>query len=160
MKLIENDVRLMRRILVALRYDKQIEVDKIVDYLRNVRETNMVLPAEQSKEQREGFLARLLDNEKWLAREFGCILLPDYYDCIFLNSKWSNQYTLYVRLVAPVDELGELGEVYWTPESEKVKWTDFAEKNHEAYLKATAELEEEPGQWWKRLWDFIRSNYV
>ena len=157
MKLIENDVRLMRRILVALSYGKQIEADRITDYLRNVRVLDMVLPDEQTKELRERYLYRLKDNEKWLAREFGCVLLPDYYDCIFLNSKWSNPYTLYVRLVVPIDELGELGEIYWTPESEKTDWENFAEKNHEAYLAATT-VPGETRTWLQKLWDGITIN--
>ena len=157
MKLIENDVRLMRRILVALRYGKQIEADRVTDYLRNVRESNMVLPSEQTKDQRERFLNRLLDKEKWLSREYGCVLLPDYHDCIFLNSKYANPYTMYVRLVSLVPELGELGEIYWLPVSEKDKYLDFAEKNHAAYLKATT-VPGKPKTWLQKLWEGITIN--
>ena len=55
-------------------------------------------------------------NEIALALEFGCVLLPDYNDCIFLNSKWKNPRTLYVRLSFAVPELGWLGQKFWSPE--------------------------------------------
>ena len=121
----------------------------------------MVLPSEQTKEQRERFLNRLLPKERWLSREYGCILLPKYYDCIFLNSKWANPRTLYVHLSAPVEELGELGEIYWIPENEKDDCLDLAEKNHAVYLKAVGEqpkklvepsiILKKPKQWWSKL---------
>jgi len=143
-KLTENDVRLMRRSLVALGFGDEDSASKITKYLRVTRELEMILPSEQTKEQRERFLNRLLDKEKWLSREYGCILLPKYHDCIFLNSRWANPRTLYVRLNAPVEELGELGEIYWLPEDKKDKWKDLADTNHAAYIKATKKRPKKP----------------
>jgi hypothetical protein len=114
-KLIENDVRLMRRILVALQYKDQESADLITEYLRH-KGLDFILPEEQTGEILEKYLARLQMNEIALALEFGCIPLPDYDDCIFLNSKWKNPRTLYVRLSFPVPELGWLGQKYWSPE--------------------------------------------
>ena len=156
-KLIENDVRLMRRILIALRYGGHRGWRHQRGSVRGVRELDIVLPDEQTKEFRERYLNRLLDKEKWLSREYGCILLPDYYDCIFLNSKWANPYTMYVRLVAPVDELDALGEIYWLPDSERKEYLDFAEKNHAAYLKATV-VPGKPRTWLQKMWDGITIN--
>jgi hypothetical protein len=112
----------------------------------------MILPNEQRDEQRERYLHRLEENEKWLAREYGCILLPDYHDCIFLNSKWANPYTLYVRLVEQVPELGALGEIYWMPEDTKIDLRELGEKNHKVYLEAFT-AQEEPISWWRNLSD-------
>jgi len=150
----ENDIRLMRRILVALQFGCTGEADLITDYLRFVRGLDVVLPKEQNKEQRERYQGRLLDKEKWLANKYGCIILPEYHDCVFLNSKWANPYTLYVRLNEPVPELEDLGDIYWLPDDKMDKWAGFAEKNHEAYLKATR-VPEKKGildrfkSWWK-----------
>ena len=154
-KLIENDVRLMRRSLVASMFDKPQESWKVATYLRDVRKLNMFLPSEQTDDQRERFLTRLLPKEKWLARKYGCILLPDYdgkgsNDCIFLNSKWANPYTMYVRLVKQVPELGVLGEIYWMPEDTKFDLRELAEKNHTVYLKAQ-EAPKKAVPWWRRL---------
>jgi hypothetical protein len=151
--IVENDVRLARRILVALQLDCKEEAFLIRDYLKYIRGVEVVLPRDQTEEQRERFFGRLLDNEKWLARKYGCILLPQYHDCVFLNSKWANPYTLYVRLVEPVEELGELGKIYWLPLDQIDKWEGFADKNHTAYMRATA-IPEKPGLldrfklWW------------
>ena len=154
-KLIENDVRLMRRVLVALRYKDEASANSVALYLRHIRGLNLVFPPEQTEEQRERFLNRLLEKEKWLSRKYGCVLLPDYdgkgsNDCVFLNSMWANPYTLYVRLVTPVNELGDLGEIYWTPESEKHKWETLAKDNHAVYLKAIT-VSEKPQSWWRKL---------
>ena len=151
MKLIENHVRLMRRSLVASLFEKPQVSWEVATYLRDVCELNMVLPSEQTDEQRERYLNRLEENEKWLARKYGCILLPDYHDCIFLNSKWANPYTLYVRLNAPVPELGALGEIYWMPEDTKVDLRELAEKNHKVYVDAFTP--EKPQSLWRKLSD-------
>jgi hypothetical protein len=149
--IVENDVRLMRRVLVALRCKLPDEAQIIVDYLRNDRELEFLLPDEQTEEQREGYLNRLLENEKWLARKYGCILLLKHRDTIFLNSKWTNPYTLYVRLVEPVPELEELGEIHWLPERQRKNWEDYTEKNHEAYIEYVASLKEKEKSWLDKL---------
>jgi hypothetical protein len=48
-----------------------------------------------------------------------------------------NPYTLYVRLVEPVPELGELGEIYWIPRQLGLEeqFRAEAEKAHVRYLK-------------------------
>jgi hypothetical protein len=114
-KLIENDVRLLRRILVALQLGDGPSAAKIVKYLRG-KGLNFKLPEEQSPTERVGYASRLPSNEQWLVETYGCIILPDYSDAIFLNSKWINPYTLYVRLVSEVPELKELGSIYWIPD--------------------------------------------
>ena len=160
-KLIENDVRLMRRSLVALQFGDVNSANQITEYLRSVRGLKMVLPSEQTKEQREKFLNRLLPKERWLSREYGCILLPKYHDCIFLNSKWANPRTLYVHLVAPIEELGELGKIHWMPEDQEDDyWRDLAKKNHAVYQKAIGPqtkklvevnvIHEKLKQWWNK----------
>ena len=149
-KLIENDVRLMRRSLIALQFKESQAAWDITTFLRDVREINMILPDEQTEKERDRFLVRLLDKEKYLARKFGCILLPDCYDCIFLNSKWANPYTLYVRLVSAIPELGQLGEIYWMPDSADIDWKELAEKNHAEYLKAIT-VPDKPKTWWQKL---------
>ena len=147
----ENDVRLLRRILVALRTRHHEEAQTITDYLRYERDFGFLLPDEQTEKQREGYLNRLLENEKWLARKYGCILLPEYRDTIFLNSKWPNPYTLYVRLVHPVPELEELGQIYWLPEDQKKNFRDFAEANHKAYTAYVKSLEPQEKSWLDKL---------
>lgn len=134
-EIIENDVRLMRRLLVCLRVNDLESAKVITSYLRNTRKLNFILPDEQTEELRDSYLGRLLDNEKWLARKYGCVLLPDYNDCIFLNSRWANPFTLYMHLNAPIDELGELGKVYWCPEEHLDKWKSLSQANHEAYQR-------------------------
>jgi len=114
-QIIENDVRLLRRILVALQLKDGPSAAKITKYLRK-KGLVFVLPGEQSESERVSYAAGLPTNEQWLVEQYGCVLLPEYKDIIFLNSKWVNPYTLYVRLVEPVPELGKLGEKYWVPE--------------------------------------------
>jgi len=133
----ENDVRLIRRYLIAVRSRDEHSAEILADYLRKVRRLNMVFPDEQTEEERETYLNRLLDNERWLARKFGCVLLPDYQDVIFLNSKWPNPFTMYVHLKEPITSLGELGEIYWLPENQRDKWKSLSDANHEAYLRYT-----------------------
>lgn len=135
MKITENDVRLMRRILVALKFGDKKSAIEITKYLRKVRNQDFVLPSQQSVAARNAYLNRLNSKEQWLAKKYGCILLPKYKDCIFLNSKWANPYTLYVRLVEPVKELGELGKIHWLPENKKEHWQDIEENNQKEYLK-------------------------
>lgn len=141
-KLTENDVRLIRRVLVALNFEDQKSAERITYYLRTLRKVNMVLPAEQTETQRQKYAKRLPANERWLIERFGCVLMPDYGECVFLNSKWANPRTLYVHLVKPVSSLGALGEIYWLPEvlgGNNKAATDYkaiAEINHAAYLEA------------------------
>ena len=108
MRLIENDVRLMRRYLVALQFEDMRSANLIVGYLRNIRKLEVILPSEYTTFERDRYLNRLLGKEVWLAKKWGCVLLRDYdgrgsSDCIFLNSRWANPYTLYVRLIEPIE---------------------------------------------------------
>jgi len=109
----ENDVRLLRRILVCLQHDDRNHAREIADYLRGRFE--FILPEEQKPGEVGRYIRRLQPDEIELVEAYGCVLLPEYNDIIFLNRKWSNPRTLYVRLVEPVAELGKLGEVYWAP---------------------------------------------
>lgn len=121
-RIVENDVRLLRRILVALHYQDQESADKITAYLRG-KGLRFVLPEEQDLQTVMSFLGRLYSDEAQLALRFGCVLLPDYdgnknNDVIFLNPDFTNPRTLYVRLVHEVMELGELGRIFWSPDKE------------------------------------------
>jgi hypothetical protein len=86
-QIVENDVRLLRRILVARQLGDGASAVKIVKYLRK-KGLKFKLPAEQGEKERVGYANRLPTNEQWLVEQYGCILLPEYHDCIFLNSKW------------------------------------------------------------------------
>lgn len=133
-KLIENDVRLLRRILVARNLGDGAAQVKLVKYLRK-KGLVFTLPEEQSEGEHIPYMGRLPINEVYLAEEYGCILLPEYNDVIFLNSKWRNPYTLFVRLVEPVPELGELGDKYWVPSQLGLEeqFRAQAEKDHAKY---------------------------
>jgi hypothetical protein len=133
-QIVENDVRLLRRILVALNTGDEPSARVVATHLKQ-KGLNFVLPEDQVPEERARFLSRLLPEEVWLAEKYGCILLPDYFDCIFLNSMWPNPYTLYVRLVEPVPELGVLGEKYWVPGALEVQWPEQAEAQHKEYSR-------------------------
>ncbi len=137
--IIENDVRLLRRILVALQLSDNRSAKKIEKYLRD-KGLEFKLPNEQGDNEQGdneqvAYANRLPANEQWLAERYGCILLPEYNDCIFLNSKWQNPYTLYIRLVEPVPELGNLGVKYWVPKQlgPENKFRANAEKAHAKY---------------------------
>jgi hypothetical protein len=121
-RIVENDVRLLRRILVALHYQDQESADKITAYLRN-KGLRFVLPEEQDLQTVMKFIARLYSDEANLALRYGCILLPNYdqngnNDVIFLNPDFMNPRTMYVRLVHEVPELGNLGRIFWSPDAE------------------------------------------
>lgn len=133
-QIIENDVRLLRRILVARQLGDGPSAVKIIKYLRN-KGLVFKLPAEQGERERAGYASRLPTNEQWLVEQYGCVLLPEYHDIIFLNSKWVNPYTLYVRLVEPVPELDRLGEIYWIPRQLGLEeqFRAEAEKAHAKY---------------------------
>ncbi len=133
-QIIESDVRLLRRILVALKLGDHKAADIIIAYLRN-KGLKFKLPNEQTDKERAGYTARLSENEIWLAEKYGCILLPTYADCIFLNSKWRNPYTLFVRLTDEVLELGELGKIYWVSDllGDGHKFRADAELAHNEY---------------------------
>lgn len=131
----ENDVRLLRRVLVAYNVGDPQSAASIAVYLRG-KGLKFVLPKEQESNVYEAYKKRLPVNEHWLCDHYGAILLPDYGDIIFLNSKWVNPYTLYVRLVEPVEELGDLGQVHWIPPTigGETEFRPLAEKMHRNYL--------------------------
>ncbi len=135
-KLVENDVRLLRRILVAYNVGDRKSAEKIAKHLSD-KGLDFVLPAQQTDAQLISFKARLPVNEHWLCDHYGAILLPDYQDIIFLNSKWINPYTLFVRLVSPVAELGDLGEKHWIPAAigGETEFRPAAERMHKTYLE-------------------------
>ena len=110
--IVENDIRLLRRWLVANQLQDQASADRLETYLR-ARPFKFLLPGEQTEKGQRAALARLRPNERELAVQYGMIILPQYYDAVFLNSMWRNPKTLYVHLVEPVPELGDLGEIYW-----------------------------------------------
>lgn len=148
----ENDVRLLRRIMVARLFRDYVGAVRIIDYLRNKREINFILPEEVDDPQTiEAYLNIKEPNERWLARKWGCILLPEYKEAIFLNSKWPRPRTIYVRLVHPVPELDEYGQIYWLPESQMEKYEGLAEQNHKLYSEYKASLERKNESFWKRL---------
>jgi hypothetical protein len=139
-KLVENDVRLLRRILVAYNTGERDVAEKISRYLRD-KGLYFLLPKEQTVAEYEGAKMRLPVNERWLCDHYGAIILPDYDDIIFLNSKWVNPYTLFVRLVEPVPELGELGEKHWIPPAigGETEFRPAAERMHNRYLKGAVQ---------------------
>ena len=134
--LIENDVRLLRRILVAFQLGEYKSAQKITNYLRK-KGMKFVLPNQQDDKERGRMASRLPANEQWLVETYGCVILrgPKYTELIFLNSKWINPYTLYVRLVESVPKLKVLGSIYWIPDKLGLE-EDFrkeAEVAHERY---------------------------
>ena len=116
-RLIENDVRLLRRVLVALQLGDARSAKKITKYLRK-KGMRFKLPKEQDEDERVRLVSKLPQNEQWLVETYGCAILfgPKYTEAVFLNSKWVNPYTLYVRLVESVPELKVLGSKYWIPD--------------------------------------------
>jgi hypothetical protein len=133
-QLIENDVRLLRRILVAYNLNDFESAWIVTKHLRD-KGLNFLLPKEQTEKQYLNYRARLTINEKWLADKYGAIILPDYNDIIFLNSKWIIPYTLYVRLVEEVPELGELGQVHWVAFATPTDFRPRAERMHYEYQR-------------------------
>jgi hypothetical protein len=114
----ENDVRLLRRFLVARLYNDEPAMYRLIDYL-STRSFKSIFPGEQNPQILRKYLAHLRNPEDvQRAKTLGCILLPEYEDVIFLNSAWQNPRSLYVRLCEPVPELGDLGQVYWSPTGE------------------------------------------
>lgn len=140
-QIVENDVRLLRRILVAKAVGDPRSARRITRYLRD-KGLVFILPEHQKKEEYEAYKARLPINEQWLCDHYKAILLPDYFDIIFLNSKWINPYTLYVRLVEEVPELEELGKIHWIPKAigGENEFRPAAEKAHERYLEGIRAL--------------------
>jgi hypothetical protein len=106
----------------------------IEKYLRG-KGLKFVLPKDQTEEEYQRYRGRLNYNEQWLADKYGAILLPDYFDIIFLNSKWINPYTLYVRLSEEIPELDELGEINWKPFGTPTDFRPRAERMHNKYVK-------------------------
>lgn len=116
-QIVENDVRLLRRILVALQIGEEHAATEISRHLRG-KGLSFKLPKEQAPGEYHAYIDnRFSENEVELVEKYECILLPNYADCIFLNSKWRNPRTLYVRLVEDVPELGDLGYKYWIPDT-------------------------------------------
>jgi hypothetical protein len=103
-------------------------------YLRG-KGLKFLLPKDQTEEEYQQYSARLPVNEKWLADTYGAVILPKHNDIIFLNSKWLNPYTLYVRLSEEIPELGELGEINWLPKEAPTDFRPRAERMHRKYLK-------------------------
>ncbi|KPJ92062.1 MAG: hypothetical protein AMS18_08165 [Gemmatimonas sp. SG8_17] len=135
MSIVENDIRLMRRMLVLRQVNDDFGLQKIEKHLRNVRKLSFNL---RSPESQSTFLNRLQPNERWLAQQFGFVELPDYHDTVFLNSRWANPATLYVRLVEPVSGLQEYGEImYMPPEIERV-WHEIERATHTLYSQLFA----------------------
>lgn len=134
-KIVENDVRLLRRILVAYNIGDRKSGKKIEKYLRK-KGLKFILPWDQKPGELDNYKGRLPVNEQWLTDHYGGIILPEYNDVIFLNSKWVNPYTLFVRLVSEVPELRELGKIHWIPEAvgSDDKFRPLAEKMHQRYL--------------------------
>lgn len=151
--IIENDVRLLRRILIALKLGDNKAAKTIITYLRN-KGLKFKLPSEQTDKERVGYVNRLSENEIWLVEKYGCILLPAHADCIFLNSKWRNPYTLFVRLTEEVPELGELGRIYWMSDllGQEDKFRADAELAHDEYLARDADSSKGSKKlpWYKR----------
>jgi hypothetical protein len=132
--IVENDVRLLRRFLIARHYKNVDAMRWLQDYLKE-RGFGYVIPALDKLADFENYLTGMPANEAFLARRWGFVILPTYNDVIFLNSKWENPRTLYVRLVEPISELGEFGEINWYPEPDEEKWRNRAKKNHQEYIE-------------------------
>lgn len=165
--IVENDVRLMRRYLVARQGNDVLSQARIVEYLRDVQDLEFILPDEQEAVIRTRFVRRLSAGEQYLVAKYGCILLPNYDgkghdDIIFLNSKWVNPRTLYVRLVEPTPALGVLGSKFWLPFAFAKDWSELAVLNHEAYLLHTRppepEVEPEPETLWQKVKRWLGRN--
>lgn len=148
--IVENDIRLMRRYLICAQWREALAGAKIYNYLKNQRKINFRVLGEYTPKEGERYLNRLLEKEKWLARKFGYIVLPEFGEAIFLNSKWANPYTLYVHLVEPVPELGALGQIYWLPPDQK-GWHEIAEANDKAYQAYVESLKPKKRSVLKRL---------
>lgn len=145
--IVENDVRLLRRYLITRMYGKAQAGYTLGQYFGG-RPFQVVLPTEQTVGMREKYLRKFPANEQWLANAWGCIILPDYNDVIFLNSKWENPRTMYVHLLEVVPELGELGEIYWYPEPDEEKWRRRCDRNHAEYTQYRASLRSNAKKSW------------
>jgi len=132
--IVENDVRLLRRLLVCLNYGEMENVVKLDTYLRQVRELNFQLSRYIPEAEWPRYLNRFNQEEQLLARQYGFVWLPDHVDTIFLNRKWKNPFTLYVRLLQVITELGELGELFYQPKAERPPdWADQVEEMKHFY---------------------------
>jgi hypothetical protein len=157
--LIENDVRLLRRILVALQLGDTRSAQKITKYLRK-KGMEFELPKEQEEEKHGRMASRLPGNEQWLVEAYGCAILygPKYTELVFLNSKWINPYTLYVRLVKPVPELKVLGSMYWIPDKLGLE-EEFRQEAEEAHARYRERFPYQPRAvvpWTQRVMDALR----
>jgi len=133
-KPVENDVRLMRRYLVARQLGNQDAMVQVRKYLDVTRDLDLVYPDELSEETLEKFTRRNVANERYLIKRFGAVIMVDHnHEAVFLNSKWANPYTLYVRLSKEIPELGEYGQVVWMPPELEGRYSDVARQNHIAY---------------------------
>lgn len=145
-KIVENDVRLLRRVLVALNYKEAKVAEIITKYLRD-KGLKFVLPYEQAPHERLKYYRAMETRDIALAEEFGCVLLPDYNDCIFLNREWKNPLTLYVRLVDTVPELGVLGAIYWSPDEKEHLALAMLSEAYVNQRKAAEDKTEKIGIW-------------
>ncbi len=135
-QIVENDVRLLRRMLVCYNVKDHASGDKIREHLSQ-KGLNFVLGSELSLEKRWGNMFNSMPaNEVWLANEFGFAILTDYgKEVIFLNSMWANPKTLYVKLVKEIPELDKLGEIVYLPKEFVIMDVaeDVAKTNHKRY---------------------------
>jgi len=145
-KLYETDVRLMRRVLVCLNTGELESAGVIINYLREVRKLRFQLPGEGDPDMRARQLMRLSPNEIWLAQTYQSIqMMKPYTDTIFLNSKWANPKTMFVRLNQEVPALGALGQVYYLPKAGEF-WLDSVESMHADYMSRVPQLKREEGE--------------
>ena len=156
MKIVENDIRLLRRILVARQVGEPEAINVLIQYLRHDRELKFILPEEQTLGEKEMYFRRLPANELWLATAFGAIFLTDQREAIFLNSQWANPRTLYVRLTAPVAQLGVYGEVYWVPKQLASGWDRVAERHHANYMAGVPMGPPDDKPLWQQFKEFWR----
>jgi len=133
-KPVENDVRLMRRYLVARQVGNQDAMIAIRKYLDVTRDLKLIYPDELDPMNLDRYTRRNVPNERYLIKRFGAVIMVDHNnEAVFLNSKWANPYTLYVRLSSVIPELGEYGQTVWMPPELSDKYSDVAKQNHIAY---------------------------
>ncbi len=136
-QIVENDVRLLRRMLVCYNIGDSVSGDRVREHLSQ-KGLNFVLGSEIDSEERRGnMFGGMPINEAWLANAFGFAVLIDYQnEVIFLNSMWANPRTLYVKLVKEVPELDKLGTIVYLP----FITIDIAKSLAEVYHKQYAEF--------------------
>lgn len=134
-KLQENDVRLLRRMQVCALTGDQKGALRIESHLRG-RGVKFILPKDQTDEFVERRLRGYPSNEAYLIRKYGAVWLEEpYNEFVFLNSKWLNPFTLYVRLCYEVPELGTFGKKIHVPKGYEGNYREAAEKMHKEYAQ-------------------------